>query len=70
VSNCLVKTQVIFGVFLLPVLALPSLMKAQEIKYIDLTAVRQRTELRYPPAPQLDCGAGKGVLAVIMAVAA
>jgi len=62
VSNCLVKAEVIFGVFLLPVLALPSLMKAQEIKYIDLTGVRQRTELRYPPAPQLDCGAGKGCL--------
>ena len=26
---------------------------AQEVRYIDLTAVEQRTELRYPPAPKL-----------------
>src|SRR2546429_4425948 len=29
-----------------------------EIKYIDLTAVHQRTELRHPPAPQSDCKEG------------
>ncbi len=44
--------------FLLLLLALPCFMKAQEIKYIDLTAVRQRTELRHPPAPQSDCKEG------------
>src|SRR5467141_4013294 len=45
-------------VFLLLLLALPCLLNAQEIKYIDLTAVRQRTELRHPPAPQSDCKEG------------
>src|SRR5262245_42387130 len=28
---------------------------SQEISYIDLTAVKQRTELRSPPAPPVDC---------------
>ena len=32
------------------------LLKAQEVKYIDLSVVSQRTELRHPPAPQ--CGTG------------
>src|SRR3984893_1517518 len=41
--------------FLLLLFTLPCLLRAQEIKYIELTAVRQRTELRYPPAPQSDC---------------
>jgi len=41
--------------FLLLLFTLPCLLRAQEIKYIDLTAVRQRTELRYPLAPQSDC---------------
>ncbi len=49
-------------VFLLLLLALPCLLKAQETKYIDLTAVRQRTELRHPPAPQSDCREGTGCL--------
>jgi hypothetical protein len=52
------------SVFLFLLLALPCLLKAQEIKYIDLAAVRQRTELRYPPAPQSGCrsclGGGSG----------
>jgi hypothetical protein len=44
--------------FLLLLFALPCLLRAQEIKYIDLTGVRQRTELRNPPAPPPDCKAG------------
>lgn len=48
--------------FLLLLCALPFLLRAQEIKYIDLTYVRQRTELRYPPAPQSDCKEGKGCI--------
>ena len=49
-------------VFLLLLLALPCLLNAQEIKYIDLTAVRQRTELRHPPALQSDCKEGTGCM--------
>jgi hypothetical protein len=48
--------------FLFLLFALPCLLRAQEIKYIDLTDVRQRTDLRYPPAPQLDCEAGTGCI--------
>src|SRR5258708_31723290 len=48
--------------FLLLLLALPCLLNAQEIRYIDLTAVRQRTELRHPPAPQSDCKEGTGCI--------
>src|SRR5258707_13080785 len=50
------------NVFLLLVLTLPCLLKAQETKYIDLIALRQRTELRHPPAPQSDCREGTGCL--------
>lgn len=50
------------SVFLFLLLALPCLLKAQEIKYIDLTAGRQRMELRHPPAPQSDCREGAGCL--------
>jgi len=50
------------SVFLFLLLALPCLLKAQEIKYIDLTADPQRLELRHPPAPQSDCRDGKGCL--------
>jgi len=39
-------------------LTFPSLLKAQEIKYIDLTGIRQRTELRHSPAPQPECAEG------------
>jgi hypothetical protein len=31
------------------------IVQAQEIKFIDLSSIRQRTELRSPPAPQSDC---------------
>jgi hypothetical protein len=46
--------------FLLLLLALPFLLKAQEIKYIDLVAIRQRADLRHPPAPPSDCREGTG----------
>jgi hypothetical protein len=49
-------------IFLLLLLTLPCLLKAQEIKYIDLTGVRQRMELRHPPAPQSDCAEGTGCM--------
>ena len=38
-------------------LACPAL-KAQEVRYIDLTLVPQRTELRHPPAPATNCTEG------------
>jgi hypothetical protein len=49
-------------IFLLVLLALPCVLKAQEVKYIDLAGLRQRTELRHPPAPPSNCGAGGGCL--------
>lgn len=50
------------NLFLLALLALPGVLRAQEVKYIDLAGVRQRTELRNPPAPQSECGEGRGCL--------
>ena len=44
--------------FLLLLFTLPCLLRAQEIRYIGLTDVRQRTELRYPPAPPPECKDG------------
>ncbi|HVN20345.1 MAG TPA: hypothetical protein VMU05_16280 [Dongiaceae bacterium] len=47
-------------------LALPLLLvcagivQAQEIKFIDLSNIRQRTELRSSPAPPSDCVEGQG----------
>src|ERR1700758_4480250 len=41
--------------FLLLVLVWSALLQAQKIRYIDISAVRPRTELRNPPAPQSDC---------------
>jgi hypothetical protein len=32
-------------------------LQAQEVKYLDLTGVQQRTELRFPPAPPVKCEA-------------
>ena len=43
---------------LLLVLASSALLKAQEIKYIDLSLVSQHTELRYPPGPPPNCKEG------------
>jgi hypothetical protein len=42
------------------VLAWPRFLTAQEVKFIDISNVRQRTELRNPPAPQSDCKQGAG----------
>ena len=36
------------------------LLQAQEIKFIDLSSVQQRTALRFPPAPQRDCVPNQG----------
>src|SRR5882724_69786 len=44
--------------FQLILFTLPCILMAQEIKYIDITDLRQRTELRHPPAPQSDCKEG------------
>jgi hypothetical protein len=38
----------------------PILMKAQEVRYIDLSTVTPRTELRHPPAPPREDGVGGG----------
>jgi len=37
----------------------PTLLGAQEVKYLDLTTITQRTELRYPAAPPPNCEDGK-----------
>jgi hypothetical protein len=39
------------------VIAAGVLLNAQEVRYIDLTVVQQRTELRNPPAPPPQCDA-------------
>jgi hypothetical protein len=44
---------------LLLTLAWAGVLKAQEVKYVDLSNIRQRTELRVPPAPPSDCTEGK-----------
>src|SRR5882724_3504360 len=48
--------------FQLILFTLPCILMAQEIKYIDITDLRQRTELRHPPAPQSDCKEGTGCI--------
>jgi hypothetical protein len=49
------------GVILFMVLAWGGgVLKAQEVKYIDISNIRQRTELRVPPAPPPVCEEGKG----------
>src|SRR5690349_22038481 len=40
---------------LVTVLASIPPLNAQEVKFIDLTSTKQRTELRHPPAPPADC---------------
>ncbi len=50
------------SVFMMLALAWPGLLKAQEIKYIDIFNISPRRELRHPPAPQADCGGGKNCL--------
>jgi hypothetical protein len=46
-------------------LAWPATSLAQEIKFIDIISVQQRTELRHPPAPPPDCKDGNCVGGVI-----
>jgi hypothetical protein len=51
-------------------LVFSGVLQAQEIKFIDLSNIQQRTALRYPPAPQPNCttqgcvGAGSGGVSV------
>ncbi len=52
------------GLFAFLVLAWPCFLTAQEVKYIDISNVRPRTELRHPPAPQSDCKEGMHCLGV------
>jgi hypothetical protein len=51
-------------VFLSLVLAWPGFLNAQEIRYIDISNVRPRTELRHPPARQSDCKEGTQCIGV------
>src|SRR5579859_4883031 len=44
------------NLLLLLVLSCPGLLRAQEMKFIDISSIRQRTELRYPPAPECKTG--------------
>jgi hypothetical protein len=48
--------------FLLLLFTTPWLLTAQEVKYIDVTGIRQRTELRHPSARQSDCKGGTGCI--------
>lgn len=48
--------------FLLLLFTTPCPLRAQEVKYIDVTAVRQRTELRHPSALQSECKNGTGCI--------
>jgi len=43
---------------LLVFLACSALLKAQEVKFVDLTNVQQRTTLRFPPSQQPNCAPG------------
>jgi hypothetical protein len=53
---CPTITKVITPKQLAPLLLVcAAIVEAQEIKFIDLSNIRQRTELRSPPAPQSDC---------------
>lgn len=45
-------------VYFLLLFAWPGHVKAQEIKFIDLTSLSQRTNLRNPPPPPADCKKG------------
>jgi hypothetical protein len=45
-------------VMLLVVVAFSTLTGAQEVKFVDLSAVPQRVELRYPPAKPSGGGVG------------
>jgi hypothetical protein len=43
---------------LLAQLLVATKLQGQEVRYIDLTGVSQRTDLRHPPAPASDCKPG------------
>jgi hypothetical protein len=45
---------------LLAQLLVPAILQAQEVRYIDLIGVRQRTDLRRPPAPPCKAGVCTG----------
>jgi hypothetical protein len=49
---------VICRLLVLAYFLVPSMLQAQEVLYVDLTRVQQRTDLRHPPAPPPDCKAG------------
>ena len=56
------RTSEIFGyLYLLVLLACPGQVHAQETRFIDLTSVAQRTELRHPPSPPSECEIGNCV---------
>jgi hypothetical protein len=44
--------------FALLVLTWPCFLTAQEVRYIDFSGLRPRTELRHPPAPPPECKEG------------
>src|SRR4029077_6696066 len=39
-------------------LVLSAFFGAQELRYIDLASIQQRTDLRFPPRPPTDCEDG------------
>ena len=45
-------------------LVAPGVLKAQEVKYIDISRVVARTELRHPPAPRQECKGGTNCIGV------
>ena len=47
---------------LLLLLACSALLRAQEVKSLDISDVQQRTTLRHPPAPQPECETGKSCI--------
>src|SRR5690348_11022521 len=47
-------------VLVLAQLLVPAILRAQEVRYIDLTGIQQRTDLRRPPAPPCKGGVCTG----------
>jgi len=50
------------GAIILVVVCWGGVLKAQEVRYIDISNVRQRSELRFPPAAPSDCVEGKSCI--------
>jgi hypothetical protein len=48
---------------LLLLIAFSTLLRAQEVKFVDLSNIQQRTELRFPPAQQPNCVPGESCVA-------